>query len=81
MSTTFEFNLPYTISLNLIVQCNCSNESQLCANLTRYISLKTFINTFDIELMHLLSLIQCNCSNKLQTPANLTSFIALQTTY
>ena len=40
MSTTFEFNLPYIISLNLTVQCNCSNKLQTPANLTSFIALQ-----------------------------------------
>ena len=41
MNTTFEFNLPYTISLNLTVQCNCCNKLQTPANLTSFIALQT----------------------------------------
>ena len=41
MSTTLEFNLPYTISPNLTVQFSCSNKLQTPANLTSFIALQT----------------------------------------
>ena len=59
MSTIFEVNLAYDTSLNFTVICNCSNELQLCANLTRYISLeKLLVKTVVKEKLHRLSLIQ-----------------------
>ena len=41
MSTIFEVNLAYETSLNLTVQCNCSNKLQTPANLTSFIALQT----------------------------------------
>ena len=41
MSTIFEVNLPYNISLNLTVQCTFSDKLQTPANLTSFIALQT----------------------------------------